>query len=50
MGGEWRGFDGGKMIKDRKHHIVTDLMGLLLAAVVYTANVDDSKGTTDVIA
>jgi hypothetical protein len=34
LGGEYRGFDGDKMIKGRKRHIVTDTMGLLLARVV----------------
>jgi putative transposase len=43
--------DGGKMIKGRKRHIITDtMMGLLLAVIVHAANVQDSKGATDVIA
>ena len=50
LGGELRGFDGGKMIKGRKRHIITDTMGLLLAVVVHAANVHDSKGASDVIA
>jgi len=50
LGGELRGFDGGKMIKGRKRHIITDTMGLLLAVVVHAANVHDSKGAGDVIA
>ena len=50
LGGESRGVDGGKKIKGRKRHIVTDTMGLLLAVVVHAANVHDSKGATDVIA
>jgi putative transposase len=50
LGGEYRGFDGGKMIKGRKRHIITDTMGLLLAVVVHAANVHDSKGASDVIA
>ena len=50
LGGENRGVDGGKKIKDRKRHIITDTMGLLLAVVVHAANVHDSKGATDVIA
>lgn len=29
LGGHDRGFDGGKQIKGRKRHIVTDSMGLL---------------------
>ena len=50
LGGELRGFDGGKMIKGRKRHIITDTLGLLLAVVVHAANVHDSKGASDVIA
>jgi len=50
LGGECRGFYGGKMIKGRKRHIITDTMGLLLAVVVHAANVHDSKGASDVIA
>lgn len=50
LGGELRGFDGGKMIKGRKRHIITDTMGLLLAVVVHAGNVHDSKGVSDVIA
>lgn len=50
MGGHHRGFDGGKHIKGRKRHIVTDSMGLLLTVVVHAANVHDSKGALNVIA
>jgi putative transposase len=39
-GGE-RGYDGGKRLKGRKRHIVTDTMGLLLAVCVTAANLDD---------
>lgn len=49
MGGIDRGVDGGKKIKGRKRHIITDTMGLLLAVVVHAANVHDSKGANDVI-
>lgn len=50
IGGNYRGIDGGKKIKGRKRHIITDSMGLLLAVVVHAANVHDSKGASDVIA
>lgn len=43
IGGERRGFDGGKKIKGRKRHIVTDTQGLLLAVEVHSANEHDSK-------
>ena len=36
-GGECRGIDGGKKIKGRKRHIVTDTQGLLLAIEVHAA-------------
>ena len=49
LGGINRGVDGGKKIKGRKRHIITDSMGLLLAVVVHAANVHDSKGASDVI-
>lgn len=44
-----RGVGGGKKIKGRKRHIITDTMGLLLAVVVHAANVHDSKGANEVI-
>jgi putative transposase len=50
LGGHDRGYDGGKHIKGRKRHIVTDSMGLLLTVVVHAANVHDSKGAVNVIA
>jgi putative transposase len=40
QGGE-RGYDGGKKLKGRKRHIVTDTMGLLLAVCVTAASLDD---------
>lgn len=50
LGGKDRGYDGGKHIKGRKRHIVTDTMGLLLTVIVHAANVHDSKGAFNVIA
>ncbi len=43
-GGLCRGIDGGKKTKGRKRHIITDAMGLLLAA-----NEHDSKAAPRVI-
>ena len=43
ISGEYRGIDGGKKIKGRKRHIVTDTQGLLLAIKVHAANEHDSK-------
>ena len=38
------GFDGGKMIKGVKRHILVDTLGLLLCVVVHAASVADRKG------
>jgi putative transposase len=43
VGGESRGFDGGKKINGRKRHILVDTLGLLIAVVVSAANQADSK-------
>jgi putative transposase len=48
-GGICRGVDGGKKIKGRKRHVITDTMGLLLVVVVHAANQHDSKAALDVI-
>jgi len=37
------GIDGGKKIKGRKRHIVTDTMGNLLSVKVHAANIHDTK-------
>lgn len=41
VGGEGRGYDGGKKIKGRKRHLIVDVLGLLIAVVVTCANADD---------
>lgn len=41
IGGEDRGYDGGKKIKGRKRHLLVDTLGLLVAVLVTGANVDD---------
>jgi len=38
------GFDGGKLIKGKKRHILVDTLGLLLHAIVHTANIQDRDG------
>lgn len=48
-GGLCRGIDGGKKVKGRKQHIITDSMGLLLAVVVHAANIHDSQSAYGVI-
>lgn len=49
-GGECRGFDGGKNVKGRKRHLVTDTQGLLLGIDVHAANQHDSKSAFKVLA
>ena len=39
MGGEERGYDGGKQIKGRKRHILVDTEGFLLKAKIHAANI-----------
>ena len=41
---EESGFDGYKKVKGRKHHIVTDTTGCVLAVGVHAANLHDSQG------
>jgi len=44
------GFDGGKLVKGRKRHIVVDTIGCLLTVWVHAANVFDGKAARQVIA
>jgi putative transposase len=44
VGGEQRGYDGGKKVKGRKRHIAVDTLGLLVAVTVTAANVSDGRG------
>jgi putative transposase len=44
-----RGYDAGKKIKGRKRHILTDTLGLLVAALVHTADIQDRDGAPDVL-
>ena len=39
-----KGFDAGKKVKGRKRHIVVDTLGLLIAVVVTSADVQDYHG------
>ena len=43
------GYDAGKTIKGRKRHILTDTSGLLVAARVHTADIQDRDGAPDVL-
>jgi putative transposase len=38
------GFDGGKLIKGRKRHILVDTLGLLLMVIVHSAGISDKEG------
>jgi putative transposase len=44
VGGEERGYDGGKKVKGRKRHILVDTQGLVLKAKVHSAKVMDHEG------
>ncbi len=39
-----KGFDGGKLIKGRKRHVIVDVMGLLLAVMVHSASIQERRG------
>ena len=44
-----RSYDAGKKIKGRKRHILPDTSGLLVAAVVHTADIQDRDGAPSVL-
>jgi hypothetical protein len=44
VGGEQRGFDGGKKIRGRKRHLLVDTEGLVVEAKVLSARVPDQDG------
>ena len=48
VGGEQRGYDGGKKIKGRKRHLLVDTLGLVLA--VTGANLDDGTAAPQLLA
>jgi putative transposase len=49
VGGEERGFDGGKKVSGRKRHIAVDMMGLLLGVAVTAASADDGNAASEVL-
>jgi len=49
VGGEQRGYDGGKKVKGRKRHIAVDTLGLLMAVVVTAANISDGRGACQLL-
>jgi putative transposase len=44
VGGEERGYDGGKKVRGRKRHLLVDTEGLVLKAKVHSAKVPDQDG------
>jgi putative transposase len=44
VGGEERGYDGGKKVKGRKRHVLVDTEGFVLKAKVHSARVLDHEG------
>jgi putative transposase len=44
VGGEQRGYDGGKKVRRRKRHLLVDTEGLVLRAKVHSASVPDQDG------
>jgi putative transposase len=49
MAAQNKGYDGGKKVKGRKQHIVTDTQGHLLHVRVHAANIHDTVGGGEVI-
>lgn len=49
VGGDERGYDGGKKIKGRKRHLLVDTMGLLIAVVVTSAGLDDGAAAPQLL-
>src|SRR5215208_5766059 len=44
VGGEQRGYDGGKKIRGRKRHLLVDNEGLVMKAKVHSAKLPDEDG------
>jgi putative transposase len=44
VGGEQRGYDGGKKVRGRKRHLLVDTEGLVLKAKVHSAKIPDQDG------
>ena len=50
VGGEQRGYDGGKKIKGRKRHLLVDTLGLLIAVLITAASLDDGVAAGQLLA
>jgi putative transposase len=44
VGGEQRGYDGGKKVRGRKRHLLADTEGLVIKVKVHSAKVPDQDG------
>jgi len=44
VGGQQRGYDGGKKVRGRKRHILVDTEGLVLNAKVHSAKIPEQDG------
>ena len=49
VGGDDRGYDGGKKIKGRKRHLLVDTLGLLVAVLITGANIDDGTAAPELL-
>ena len=50
VGGDERGYDGGKKIKGRKRHVLVDTIGLLLVVLITSAALDDGAAASKLLA
>ena len=50
VGGDERGYDGGKKIKGRKRHLLVDTMGLLITVLITSAGLDDGAAAPQLLA
>jgi putative transposase len=50
IGGDERGYDGGKKISGRKRHLLVDTLGLLVAVLITGAGLDDGVAAPELLA
>jgi len=49
VGGDQRGYDGGKKISGRKRHLLVDTLGLLVAVLITGAGLDDGVAAPELL-
>ena len=49
VGGDDRGYDGGKKISGRKRHLLVDTLGLLVAVLITGAGIDDGTAAPELL-